>query len=85
MLPYGFNPNGTLTGNFWDAAASPIIPPTGSNSAAPRNLASAVPSLTCRKRNLRSPKCGTYSSEAATVPDTVWSRPDIAPPEEPIS
>jgi hypothetical protein len=34
-LPYGTSPNGTLVGNFWDAAASPIIPAVGPNSAAP--------------------------------------------------
>ena len=36
ILPYGTNPNGTLVGNFWDPAASLIIPAVGGNSAAPQ-------------------------------------------------
>ncbi len=35
ILPYGTNPNGTIV-NFWDPAASPIIPAVGPNSAAPQ-------------------------------------------------
>jgi hypothetical protein len=34
ILPYGTNPNGLLVGNFWDAAASPIIVPPGANPTA---------------------------------------------------
>jgi hypothetical protein len=33
-LPYGTSPNGTLVGNSWDTAASPVIPPVGANSSA---------------------------------------------------
>lgn len=36
VTPYGTNPNGTLVGNFWDPAPSPIIQPPGANSAAPQ-------------------------------------------------
>jgi len=36
ILPYGTNPNGTLVGHFWDAAATGIIPAVGANSAAPQ-------------------------------------------------
>jgi hypothetical protein len=36
ILPYGTNPDGTLVGNFWDAAATPIIPAVGGNNAAPQ-------------------------------------------------
>uniref|UniRef100_Q027I8 Cna B domain protein n=1 Tax=Solibacter usitatus (strain Ellin6076) TaxID=234267 RepID=Q027I8_SOLUE len=36
VLPYGTSPNGTLVGNFWNAAASPIIAPPGANTAAPQ-------------------------------------------------
>ncbi len=36
ILPYGTNPNGTLVGNFWNAAATPIIPAVGANPAAPQ-------------------------------------------------
>ncbi len=36
ILPYGTNPNGTLVGNFWDPAATVIIPAVGANSAAPQ-------------------------------------------------
>lgn len=36
ILPYGTNPNGTLVGNFWDAAATPIIPAVGGNNGAPQ-------------------------------------------------
>ena len=35
-LPYGTSPNGTLVGNFWDAAASNVIPAVGANSSAPQ-------------------------------------------------
>jgi hypothetical protein len=33
---YGTNPNGSLIGNFWSPAASPIITPAGANSKAPQ-------------------------------------------------
>ena len=36
ILPYGTNPNGTLVGNFWDAAATPIIPAVGGHNDAPQ-------------------------------------------------
>jgi hypothetical protein len=36
ILPYGTNPNGTLVGHFYDAAATEIIPAVGANSAAPQ-------------------------------------------------
>ncbi len=36
VQPFGTNPNGTLVGNFWNPAASPIIVPPGANSAAPQ-------------------------------------------------
>jgi hypothetical protein len=36
VLPYGNNPNGNLVGHFYDAAASPVIPVVGPNSAAPQ-------------------------------------------------
>ncbi|HEY3841472.1 MAG TPA: TonB-dependent receptor [Bryobacteraceae bacterium] len=36
ILPYGTNPNGTLVGNFWDPAATVIIPAVGGNNAAPQ-------------------------------------------------
>ena len=34
VLPFGTNPNGSFAGNFWDAAASPIVAPAGANSSA---------------------------------------------------
>ncbi len=43
VLPFGNNPNGTLVGNFWDAAASPVIPAVGANSAAPQLYGSGFP------------------------------------------
>ncbi|MEI9976381.1 MAG: TonB-dependent receptor [Ignavibacteriota bacterium] len=34
VQPYGTSPNGALVGNFWSPTASPLILPTGSNTAA---------------------------------------------------
>ena len=34
VQPYGTTPNGTLVGNFWSPAASPIIVPSGANPSA---------------------------------------------------
>ncbi len=36
ILPYGTNPNGTLVGNFWQTAATQIIPAVGPNPGAPQ-------------------------------------------------
>ena len=43
VLPYGSNPNGNLVGNFWDPAATPIVPAVGPNSAAPQLYGSGFP------------------------------------------
>jgi hypothetical protein len=34
VQPFGTTPNGTLVGNFWDPAASPLILPPGANTSA---------------------------------------------------
>jgi hypothetical protein len=36
VQPYGTTPNGSLAGNFWSPASSPIIAPPGANTAAPQ-------------------------------------------------
>ena len=67
VQPYGTNPNGSLVGNFWSPAASPIVVPPGANTSRRNSTEPAEHSSTSTTNTRLASTCGTFSSSARSV------------------